>query len=73
MRLAEHLSGPRPRRRAKEEIWVQVTEILEQFGVERYFKISVDRVFEHEYKQTTPGRPGPTTRCSAARPRAAGG
>jgi transposase len=60
-KLAGHLAGPRPRRKSKEEIWVRVKDILVRCDVEKYFTVNIERTFDHEYRQTTPGRPGENT------------
>lgn len=59
--LAEqHLHG-RPRKRARQEVWNQISSILEAQRVQHYLKVTLDRVEEHDYRQARRGRPGPTT------------
>jgi transposase len=60
--LASHHSGPRPRRKDHHEIRTSIDKILDGLSVKPYFKVSVDRIFKHTYRQDRPGRPGPDTR-----------
>ena len=60
--LAELHLGPRPKRRDHHEVRTKVDEILRHLHVERYLHVSVDRIFEHSYRQERPGRPGPDTK-----------
>lgn len=57
---AQHL-GPRPRKRARCEVYKQVQDILESLHVKRYIQVHIKRMGQHHYKQTHRGRPGPTT------------
>lgn len=60
--LAEqHLHG-RPRKRARQQIWSQITSILQAQRVERYVNVTLDPLEEHAYRQTHRGRPGPKTK-----------
>lgn len=59
--LAGYYLGPRPRRKARHEVWKQVTDILERRRVKAYISVSVESVAEHSYRQKGPGRPGPDT------------
>jgi len=60
--LAGHHLGPRPKRRDHHEIRTAVDKILDGLKVTPYFKVSVDKIFDHTYRQERPGRPGPDTR-----------
>jgi len=60
--LAEcHLHG-RPRKRARHEVWSQISSLLQAQRVERYVKVTLDTVDEHAYRQEHRGRPGPKAR-----------
>jgi transposase len=60
--LAEYYRGPKPRKKAKHEVWKQITDILERQHVTRYLKVSIKQVAEHSYRQERAGRPGSNTR-----------
>lgn len=60
--LAKHHSGPRPKRKDHHEIRTSIDKILDGLNVKPYFKVSVDRIYKHTYRQERPGRPGPDTR-----------
>jgi len=60
--LAEYYLGPRPRKRARHEVWKQIADILEHQHVKRYLKVSLKSIPEHSYRQERPGRPGPNTK-----------
>jgi len=60
--LADSHLGPRPRKRARHEVWKQIADILEQGHVKRYIKVSLKSIPEHSYRQERPGRPGPNTK-----------
>ena len=60
--LADSYLGPRPRKRARHEVWKQITDILEHQHVKHYLKISLESIPEHSYRQERPGRPGPDTK-----------
>jgi len=60
--LAQYYRGRGPRKRAKHEVWKQITDILERRHVARYFKVSLQSEAEHSYRQERAGRPGPGTR-----------
>jgi transposase len=57
---AQHL-GPRPRKRARCEVYKQVQDILEPLHVKRYIQVRIKRVGQHHFKQTHRGRPGAST------------
>jgi len=59
--LAHHHLHGRPRKRARAEVWKQVTSILETRRVSRYLKVTLDTVEQHSYRQERRGRPGPNT------------
>jgi len=58
----DRLTGPRPRKRSRRDIWDDVTDILKRNRVSRYLKVRVVKDEEHTYRQSSPGRPGPGTR-----------
>lgn len=60
--LAYHHVHGRPRKRARAEVWKQVTSILETRRVSRYLKVTLDTLKEHSFRQERPGRPGPDTK-----------
>lgn len=60
--LAEHYLHGRPRKRARSEVWKQISEVLERQHVQRYLKVTLKAVYEHAYRQERPGRPGPNTK-----------
>jgi len=59
--LAHHHLHGRPRKRARAEVWKQVTSIVEDRRVSRYLKVSLDTLEQHSFRQEQPGRPGPDT------------
>lgn len=60
--LAHHYLHGRPRKRAKAEVWKQVTAILEARRVSRYLKVTLGTLEQHAYRQERRGRPGPDTK-----------
>jgi transposase len=60
--LAQRLSGPKPRLRAKHEIHARIDTILAGNKVTRYLDVKLESVERHEFKQTKRGRPGPNTK-----------
>lgn len=66
------LAGPRPRRRAREEIQARVQEILREHKVTRYVDVAIVKDEQHRFQQANRGRPGPKTR-TCARPARSGG
>ena len=60
--LADSYLGPRPRKRARHEVWKKITHVLEHQHVKRYLKVSLQSISEHSYRQERPGRPGPNTK-----------
>jgi len=56
----QHLHG-RPRKRARAEVWNQVTSILNTRRVSRYLTVTLHTHEEHSFRQERPGRPGPDT------------
>ncbi len=60
--LNAKLTGPRPRRRSKAELAVQVDEILRTCRVTRYLIVEILTDKAHRFRQARPGRPGPDTR-----------
>ena len=59
--LSKRLRGPRPRLRARHEIWQRVEEILKTCKVTRYLNVKLAKKEHHTFKQARPGRPGPNT------------
>ena len=55
------LSGKRPRKRSRREIFEKVKEILNLHKVSRYISVSLVQEEEHNYRQSAKGRPGPKT------------
>jgi len=60
--LNQKLTGPRPRKRKRREIYEQIEEILAGNKVTRYLKVKVIADEEHSFRQATRGRPGAKTR-----------
>jgi transposase len=60
--LAAHYLHGRPRKRARQEIWKQISAILEAARVERYVKVTLKPVEQHSYRQERRGRPGSKTK-----------
>jgi transposase len=60
--LAHHYLHCRPRRRAKAEVWKQITSILEARRVSRYLKVTLGTLRQHADRQERRGRPGPDTK-----------
>ena len=60
--LAEQHAHGRPRKRARHEVWSQISSLLQAQRVERYVKVTLDTVDEHAYRQEHRGRPGPKAR-----------
>ena len=59
--LAHHYRYGRPQKRARADVWNQVTSILEARRVSRYLKVTLDTLEEHSFRQEQRGRPGPDT------------
>lgn len=60
--LNEKLTGPRPRKRTRKEIYEQIENLLKANKVSRYLKVRVVSDKELTFRQATRGRPGPKTR-----------
>jgi transposase len=60
--LAARLVRGRSRLRQKAEVERAVDELLGRLHVRRYVTVRVEIEREHQYRQITPGRPGPQTR-----------
>lgn len=60
--LNTKLTGPRPRRRSREELQRRVEAIIRKNKVTRYLNVELVEDEEHHFKQARPGRPGPRTR-----------
>jgi transposase len=60
--LAAHYLHGRPRKRARQEIWKQISAILEAARVERYVNVTLEPVEQHSYRQERRGRPGSKTK-----------
>jgi transposase len=56
------LTGPRPRKRSRKEIYDDIEAILSRHNVGRYLRVRVIREEKHDYRQTKRGRPGADTR-----------
>ena len=61
-KLNGQLAGPRPRLKSKELIRQAVEGILARRKVLRYLPVKIVADDKHEYRQASPGRPGPDTR-----------
>jgi transposase len=60
--LADYYLGRRPRKRARHEVWKQITDVLAHQHVKRYLEVSLKSIPEHSFRQARPGRPGPNTK-----------
>ena len=60
-KLNGQLAGPRPRLKSKELIRQAVEGILARRKVLRYLPVQIVADDQHEYRQASPGRPGPDT------------
>jgi transposase len=56
------LAGPRPRRRAVQDVYKAINDMLERLAVTRYLQVKVSEEPVHRFRQDSPGRPGPDTR-----------
>jgi len=61
-KLRQKLTGSRPRIKTKFAANQKVQAILSHFRVKEFVKVKVLEYEDPEYKQETPGRPGPETR-----------
>jgi len=61
-KLREKLAGPRPRIKTKFAANQKIQAILSQYHVKEYLKVKVLEYEDPQFKQETPGRPGPDTR-----------
>jgi transposase len=59
--LKARLEGPKPRLKTKAEIAAKAESILAEHQVQRFITLRLERYERPEYRQTTPGRPGPKT------------
>ena len=59
--LKARLEGPKPRLKTKAEIAHKAESILAAHQVTRFITLTIERYERPEYRQTTPGRPGPKT------------
>jgi transposase len=60
--LNKKLSGPRPRKRSRQELQQRLELILRRHKVTRYIKAKIVKDAHPYYRQASPGRPGPETR-----------
>jgi hypothetical protein len=56
----QHREG-RPRKKARQEVWSQITSILQGQRAQRYLTVTLEPREEHSYRQSRRGRPGPKT------------
>jgi transposase len=61
-RLAQQISGPRPRLRSRRKIRARIDLVLAHWKVARYLDVDLRREQEHRFRQERPGRPGKDTR-----------
>lgn len=60
--LNMQLTGPRPRRRSRQEVQHRLEAILRKHKVARYVNVELVEDQAHHFRQAKPGRPGPHTR-----------
>jgi transposase len=56
------LTGPRPRRRSRQELQHRLEAILHKHKVASYVNVELVEDEDHHFRQAKPGRPGPNTR-----------
>jgi transposase len=61
-KLQDRLLGPRTRLRTREQIQAEVDKIIEEVGTEDWLRVLIVERWSENYKQATPGRPGPNTK-----------
>jgi len=59
--LNVRLTGPRPRKHARKDVYEEVQAVLERNKVQRYLSVRVVQDEEHCFRQASPGRPGAKT------------
>lgn len=60
--LRTRLASPRSRLRTRTKVDLEIEEILEELGMDRYLQVEVQRKEVKEFRQEKRGRPGPKTR-----------
>jgi transposase len=60
--LQTRLASPRCRLRTRTKVDLEIEEILEELGMDRYLAVEVQRKENKQFRQEKRGRPGPNTR-----------